>query len=161
MRYARLPSQVAADAMPGIAKFAPARVARELDYLRGSFRSALDEGQDGLVRTFATLCIASVAYQKRLEPVLTDALGIAEGKTLSELGRAIAKEIATRRQEIDVLARALVESGMAVWQDQGETTERLIVRGRSNLLADAEAQDLERIRTLFDDLERKRDILMH
>ena len=83
---------------------------------------------------------------------------IAEGKTLSELGRAIAKEIATRRQEIDVLARALVESGMAVWQDQGETTERLIVRGRSNLLADAEAQDLERIRTLFDDLERKRDI---
>jgi heat-inducible transcriptional repressor len=83
---------------------------------------------------------------------------IAEGKTLSELGRAIAKEIAARRQEIDVLARALVESGMAVWQDQGETTERLIVRGRSNLLADAEAQDLERIRTLFDDLERKRDI---
>jgi heat-inducible transcriptional repressor len=83
---------------------------------------------------------------------------IAEGKTLSELGRAIAKEIAARRQEIDVLARALVESGMAVWQDQGETTERLIVRGRSNLLADAEAQDLDRIRTLFDDLERKRDI---
>ena len=83
---------------------------------------------------------------------------IAEGKTLSELGRAVAKEIAARRQEIDVLARALVESGMAVWQDQGETTERLIVRGRSNLLADAEAQDLERIRTLFDDLERKRDI---
>ena len=83
---------------------------------------------------------------------------IAEGKTLSELGRAIAKEITARRQEIDVLARALVESGMAVWQDQGETTERLIVRGRSNLLADAEAQDLERIRTLFDDLERKRDI---
>ena len=83
---------------------------------------------------------------------------IAEGKTLSELGRAIAKEIAARRQDIDVLARALVESGMAVWQDQGETTERLIVRGRSNLLADAEAQDLERIRTLFDDLERKRDI---
>ena len=83
---------------------------------------------------------------------------IAEGKTLSELGRAITKEIAARRQEIDVLARALVESGMAVWQDQGETTERLIVRGRSNLLADAEAQDLERIRTLFDDLERKRDI---
>ena len=83
---------------------------------------------------------------------------IAEGKTLSELGRAIAKEIAARRQEIDVLARALVESGMAVWQDQGEITERLIVRGRSNLLADAEAQDLDRIRTLFDDLERKRDI---
>ncbi|HSG36977.1 MAG TPA: heat-inducible transcriptional repressor HrcA [Paracoccaceae bacterium] len=84
---------------------------------------------------------------------------IAEGKTLSELGRAIAKEITSRRQEIDVLARALVESGMALWQDQGEATERLIVRGQSNLLADTDAaQDLERIRSLFDDLERKRDI---
>ena len=83
---------------------------------------------------------------------------IAEGKTLSELGRAVAVEISRRRQEIDSLARGLVESGMAVWENQGETTERLIVRGRSNLLADAEAQDLERIRTLFDDLERKRDI---
>ena len=83
---------------------------------------------------------------------------IAEGKTLSELGRAVAVEISRRRQEIDSLARGLVESGMAVWENQGETTERLIVRGRSNLLADAEAQNLERIRTLFDDLERKRDI---
>lgn len=84
---------------------------------------------------------------------------IAEGKTLSELGHAVAKEITSRRQEIDVLARALVESGMALWQDQGEATERLIVRGQSNLLADTDAaQDLERIRSLFDDLERKRDI---
>jgi heat-inducible transcriptional repressor len=83
---------------------------------------------------------------------------IAEGKTLSELGRAVAVEISRRRQEIDGLARGLVESGMAVWENQGETTERLIVRGRSNLLEGAETQDLERIRTLFDDLERTRDI---
>ena len=35
----------------------------------------------------------------------------------------------------------------------------MIVRGRSNLLAgDDPDQELERIRTLFDDLERKRDI---
>ena len=84
---------------------------------------------------------------------------IAEGKTLSELGRAVAVEISRRRQEIDGLARGLVESGMAVWENQGETTERLIVRGRSNLLnPESNQQDLERIRTLFDDLERKRDI---
>jgi heat-inducible transcriptional repressor len=83
---------------------------------------------------------------------------IAGGKTLSELGRAVAVEISRRRQEIDGLARGLVESGMAVWENQGETTERLIVRGRSNLLEGAETQDLERIRTLFDDLERTRDI---
>ncbi len=83
---------------------------------------------------------------------------IAEGRTLSELGTAISREMATRRQEIDTLARELVESGAAIWENKGESTERLIVRGRGNLLADGDQDDLERIRTLFDDLERKRDI---
>ncbi|MFG5384195.1 heat-inducible transcriptional repressor HrcA [Yoonia sp. R2-816] len=82
---------------------------------------------------------------------------IAEGHTLSELGQVIAREIAARRQEIDSVAADLVENGFALWENEGEATERLIVRGRGNLLSDNEA-DLERIRTLFDDLERKRDI---
>lgn len=82
---------------------------------------------------------------------------LAEGKTLTELRRSMTAEIAKRRQEIDSLARELVESGLAVWENPGETSERLIVRGRSNLL-EQESTDLDRIRTLFDDLERKRDI---
>jgi heat-inducible transcriptional repressor len=82
-----------------------------------------------------------------------------EGKTLGELQGVIRQEIARRRQEIDALARDLVESGLAVWQGEGEQIERLIVRGRANLLsADRESEDLARIRMLFDDLERKRDI---
>ena len=82
-----------------------------------------------------------------------------EGKTLSDLNQAIRREITARRQEIDVLARDLVDSGLAVWSEKGEGQERLIVRGRSNLLgADPAEKDLERIRNLFDDLERKRDI---
>lgn len=84
---------------------------------------------------------------------------LAEGKTLSELRLTMAKDIAKRRQEIDSLARELVESGLAIWENAGERSERLIVRGRSNLLeAATEAVDLERVRRLFDDLERKRDI---
>ena len=84
---------------------------------------------------------------------------IAEGHTLSELGAVIAREIAARRQEIDSLAADLVENGFALWENEGEPTERLIVRGRGNLLSDHESEaDLARIRTLFDDLERKRDI---
>ncbi len=84
---------------------------------------------------------------------------IATGRTLSELRGVITREIAARRQEIDALARALVESGMALWENEGEPHERLIVRGRSNLLEEeAGAEELERIRILFDDLERKRDI---
>jgi heat-inducible transcriptional repressor len=84
---------------------------------------------------------------------------IAEGHTLSELGSVIAREIKVRRQEIDSLAAELVESGAALWENEGENTERLIVRGRGNLIADGDDQaDLDRIRRLFDDLERKRDI---
>ncbi|UWQ99543.1 heat-inducible transcriptional repressor HrcA [Rhodobacteraceae bacterium S2214] len=84
---------------------------------------------------------------------------IAEGHTLSELDGIITREIAARRQEIDTLAAELVETGAAIWENKGETTERLIVRGRGNLLTDNESEaDLDRIRTLFDDLEAKRDI---
>ncbi len=84
---------------------------------------------------------------------------LAEGKTLSELRQNVTRDISRRRQEIDHLARDLVESGLAVWENAGEATERLIVRGRSNLLdATTEAQDIDRVRSLFDDLERTRDI---
>ncbi len=84
---------------------------------------------------------------------------LAEGHTLAELGRIMRREIASRRQEIDSLAADLVESGLAVWENRGDESERLIVRGRGNLIGDDEtAESLERIRRLFDDLERKRDI---
>ena len=84
---------------------------------------------------------------------------IAEGQTLSSLGAVISREIGARRREIDSLAAELVESGAVIWENEGEQNERLIVRGRGNLLSDGGSEaDLERIRTLFDDLERKRDI---
>ncbi|WP_223421841.1 heat-inducible transcriptional repressor HrcA [Tateyamaria pelophila] len=84
---------------------------------------------------------------------------IIEGRTLTEVRTIVQTEIAQRRQEIDSLSQALVESGLASWEGEGETPDRLIVRGRANLLTDsAEAEELDRIRSLFDDLERKRDI---
>jgi heat-inducible transcriptional repressor len=83
---------------------------------------------------------------------------LAEGRTIGELKRVMVAEIKARRQELDALAAELVESGAALWENEGETYERLIVRGRSNLLDGTDQADLDRIRTLFDDLERKRDI---
>ncbi|RVT83466.1 heat-inducible transcriptional repressor HrcA [Rhodobacteraceae bacterium CCMM004] len=84
---------------------------------------------------------------------------VAGGRRLSDLRTAIEREIAARRRELDRLAADLVESGLAMWENEGASYERLIVRGRANLLADsAQAEELERIRSLFDDLERKRDI---
>ena len=84
---------------------------------------------------------------------------VTEGRTLSELSTVIAREISKHRQEIDILARQLVETGLATWVNEGESTERLIVRGQGNLLdGQGGTDDLDRIRSLFDDLERKRDI---
>lgn len=82
-----------------------------------------------------------------------------EGRTLGEVQQTVQAEIARRRQEIDSLAQEMVTSGLAVWEGEGDQIERLIVRGRANLLSgEGEAEDLARIRSLFDDLERKRDI---
>ena len=81
-----------------------------------------------------------------------------EGKTVSELRVSIAREIEIHRSELDSLAAEMAESGLAVWDNAGHSSERLIVRGRSNLIDDAQTEELDRIRTLFDDLERKRDI---
>jgi heat-inducible transcriptional repressor len=75
------------------------------------------------------------------------------------LKSTIVAEIQKHRSELDVLTTGLVEAGVAVMQDAGGDNERLIVRGRSNLLeTTGTAEDLERVRVLFDDLERKRDI---
>ncbi len=85
---------------------------------------------------------------------------LAEGRTLSELRNGMVAEIAKRRQEIDSLAQEMVQSGLALWENAGENSERLIVRGRANLIeGGADATEIERVRVLFDDLERKRDIV--
>ncbi|MFV0408450.1 MAG: heat-inducible transcriptional repressor HrcA [Paracoccus sp. (in: a-proteobacteria)] len=81
---------------------------------------------------------------------------LAEGRTLSELREQTALEIDSRRQELDVLATDLIKQGLASWESE-DADARLIVRGRANLIG-GELLDLDRIRELFDDLERKRDI---
>ena len=84
---------------------------------------------------------------------------IMEGNTLSEAKKLIKNEIDFRRQELDTLARDLVKSGLALWEDTEERHERLIVKGRANLLNESsQKEDLDKIKNLFDDLERKRDI---
>lgn len=81
---------------------------------------------------------------------------IGEGRTLTDLRDSIAAEVTARRQQLDGAATELISAGLAQWEGDG-ADQRLIVRGRSNLL-DHELADLERVRELFDDLERKRDI---
>ena len=82
---------------------------------------------------------------------------VAEGRTVGDLRGAVETEIARRRREIDALASGLIDRGLATWDGEGTESERLIVRGRANLLG-GDAAEMDRIRELFDDLERKRDI---
>jgi heat-inducible transcriptional repressor len=82
------------------------------------------------------------------------------GHTLSEASEVVAREVKARRQELDALAQSLVETGLAVWAGEGSSPDRLIVRGRSNLLDEAAGEEeLERMRMLFDEMERKQDLL--
>jgi len=85
---------------------------------------------------------------------------ILQGRTLGEMRATVSAEIARRRAELDDLSQSLIEDGIAVWSgDAGDGRDRLIVRGRANLIGGTEdADQLERIRLLFDDLERKRDL---
>jgi heat-inducible transcriptional repressor len=84
---------------------------------------------------------------------------ILEGHTVSEARSIVTRQIDARRQELDALAARLIEDGVAVWADQSQDPDRLIVRGTSHLLDSTQAEeDIARIRQLFDDLERKRDL---
>jgi heat-inducible transcriptional repressor len=80
------------------------------------------------------------------------------GRTLGEAKSEVVAELSTARRELDAAAANLIEGGLAAWG--GEGAERaLIVRGRANLLEGSDAVDLERVRMLFDDLERKESLI--
>lgn len=99
--------QTAALALPVMARLAPARVARHLPTLTERFGLASDVAKDGLVATFAALCTASVAYQKRLEPVLEVALSTADPEVLGRWAETILPSL---KGEPHARARAVVES---------------------------------------------------
>ncbi len=83
------------------------------------------------------------------------------GRTLAEARSEVERLTAERQTELDALTQGLVETGLATWAGTGtDRPAQLIVRGRANLLDDLKAvEDLERIRLLFDDLERNRELV--
>ena len=82
------------------------------------------------------------------------------GRTLEEARSEILAEITAQRAELDGLAQRLVAAGLAEWGGLQSTTPSLIVRGQARLLEDVAAtSELERIRQLFDDIERKNDLI--
>ncbi|HXV73568.1 MAG TPA: heat-inducible transcriptional repressor HrcA [Sphingomonadales bacterium] len=83
-----------------------------------------------------------------------------EGKTLDELRAAVERELKEEKAELDQLTQKVVAAGLARRGGAAEERETLIVRGQAHLLEALDAAgDLERIRKLFEDLEKKQDFL--
>lgn len=81
------------------------------------------------------------------------------GRTLGEARDAILADIQAERAEVDSLASKVIEAGLASWAG-GEAGGSLILHGRQHLLDDVQAlEDLARIRSLFETLERKETML--
>jgi heat-inducible transcriptional repressor len=80
------------------------------------------------------------------------------GRTLAEAARAMQAEIASGRSALDAASRDLVERGLAVLSEDAARRPVLIVRGQANLLDEAALHDIERVRSLIDDLESKQSV---
>jgi heat-inducible transcriptional repressor len=84
------------------------------------------------------------------------------GRTLQEAHAEIVAELESHQAQLDELTQKVVESGLATWSGGGQTDSSgtLIVRGQAKLLEDVTAlTDLERIRSLFEALETKNEML--
>jgi heat-inducible transcriptional repressor len=80
------------------------------------------------------------------------------GRTLAEAARTMKAEISSGRSALDAASRDLVERGLAVWSEDAARRPVLIVRGQSRLLDEAALGDIERVRSLIDDLEDKQSV---
>jgi heat-inducible transcriptional repressor len=91
------------------------------------------------------------------------------GRTMDGARAEILAELEGERAMLDSLTAKVVAEGLATltqmssgqnnWNAAGDD-KMLIVRGQSHLLDSVEAQaDIERVRTLFEDIERKNDLI--
>jgi heat-inducible transcriptional repressor len=82
------------------------------------------------------------------------------GRTLENSRAEIIAELESERAELDVLTAKIVAEGLATLASRNSDERVLIVRGTSHLIDSLDAQaDLQRVRNLFDDIERKNDLI--
>ena len=80
------------------------------------------------------------------------------GRTLAQAASMVEKEIASGKSALDEASRDLVQRGLAVWSEDASNRPVLIVRGQANLLDETALGDIERVRSLLDDLESKQSV---
>ena len=114
-------------------------------------------GEDGGVEN-RVLELGLAASASALEQASNYITARLAGRTLNEAAQAMRAEIADEKTQLDEASRDLVERGLAIWSE--DTTERpvLIVRGAANLLDETALGDIDRVRSLLDDLENKQSV---
>ena len=83
------------------------------------------------------------------------------GQTIAEANKELKTLLRTAKSELDVLTQKLVDSGIGVWAGSPDDQHgQLIISGHANLLGDLEAaEELDRIRQLFGELEAKENFM--
>ena len=114
-------------------------------------------GEDGSVEN-RVLMLPQQASPSALQEASNYITARLSGKTLAEAARAMQAEIASGRSALDTASRDLVERGLAVWSEDAARRPVLIVRGQAKLLDEAALHDIERVRSLIDDLEDKQSV---
>ncbi|HSQ95358.1 MAG TPA: heat-inducible transcriptional repressor HrcA [Croceibacterium sp.] len=114
-------------------------------------------GEDGQIEN-RVLNLGAAVSPSTLEQASNFITAHLAGRTLAEAGAAMRQEIAAGRSQLDDASRDLVERGLAVWSEDATRRPVLIVRGQANLLDEAAMGDIERVRSLLDDLENKQSV---
>lgn len=114
-------------------------------------------GEDGQIEN-RILELTAPAASSSLEQASNYITARLAGRTLAEAAAAMTAEINSGRSELDLVSRDLVERGLAVWSADASARPVLIIRGQANLLDEAALGDIERVRSLLDDLENKQSV---
>jgi heat-inducible transcriptional repressor len=80
------------------------------------------------------------------------------GLTLGEAEARLRAEIRERKELVDSAAAELVAAGLAAWSQDHARRPVLIVRGQAHLIDAHAAEDLDRVRSLLDELEEAQEI---
>ena len=114
-------------------------------------------GDDGSVEN-RVVTLDGVAGSGALEQVSNFVNQTLAGLTLGEAEARLRAEIRERKEAIDLAAAELVAVGLADWSRDHASRPVLIVRGQANLIDEAAAADLDRVRQLLGELEDRQEI---
>ncbi|MBY8334056.1 heat-inducible transcriptional repressor HrcA [Qipengyuania pacifica] len=114
-------------------------------------------GEDGHIEN-RIIALPVEALGTSLEQASNYLTARSSGRTLAQAASMVEREIASGKSALDEASRDLVQRGLAVWSEDASNRPVLIVRGQANLLDETALGDIERVRSLLDDLESKQSV---